>query len=432
MPPGCLADVPAFLAATRHDEPMRRAAMALFGLFGLLALTATPAIATTADATTATGPPSVHTVAGTLAGSTALSSPSGIALDTAGDLFVADTNHCRVLLIPDHAGSLYGMSVVAHHTYVLAGSRCATRGALGYPTGVAVDRRGDVFIAEATSQRVQVVRPGGQHGHGHGPLLPVTVAGTGQAGDGGRGLPAQESELNEPTGVAVDAAGDLFIADTANCRVREVPSTTGLYFGLAMTAGHLYDVAGNGVCGSADRSGPAGLAQLSDPVAVAVDQFDDLYIADAGDQSVLEVPVHGGYYYDTVIGGNDMAAIVGTGIGNGPYLEDGLSATGPAAELNDPEGIAVSATGTLYITDGTMHAIRVVPRTTTTLFGRTMTGSDLYTLAGALPTTTTPSAAGDGTRWILTHLGVPVGIAVAPSGVVTFSDRADDQVRQIR
>ncbi len=414
--------------------------MALLGLLGLLAATTTIATATTATTTatttttTTTSPPTLHTIVGTGAGAStgasgdSLSSPSGIALDTAGDLFIADTDHCRVMLVPDHAGSLYGMGVVAHHTYVLAGSRCGDKGAIGYPTGVAVDRRGDVFIAVATSQRVLEVRPGGRHGPAH----PVTVAGTGRAGDGASGLPAGESELNEPTGVAVDAAGDLFIADTANCRVREVPSTTGKYFGLAMTAGHLYDVAGNGVCGSADRSGPAGLAQLSDPVAVAVDQFDDLYIADAGDQSVLEVPVHGGYYYDAVIGGNDMAVIVGTGSGNGPYLEDGLSATGPAAELNDPEGIAVSATGTLYITDGSMHAIRVVPRTTTTLFGRTMTGSDLYTLAGALPTTPTPAAAGNGTRWMLTHLGVPVGIAVAPSGVVTFSDRADDQVRQIR
>jgi hypothetical protein len=405
---------------------MRRAAMALLGLLALLALLATTtAVATTSTsaAATTTNPPTVRTVAG----GEGLSSPSGLALDTAGDLFVADTDHCRVLLIPDHAGSLYGVRVVAHHRYVLAGSSCGGKGALGYPTGVAVDRTGDVFIAEATSQRVQVVRPGGNHG----PHRPATVAGTGRAGDGASGRPARESELDEPTGVAVDSAGDLFIADTANCRVQEVPSANGLYFGLAMTAGHLYDVAGNGVCGSGDRSGPAGLAQLSDPVAVAVDQFDDLYIADAGDQSVLEVPVHGGYYYDTVIGGNDIGVIVGTG-GNGPYLADGLSATGPAAELNDPEGIAVSATGTLYITDGSMHAIRVLPRTTMTLFGRTMTGSDLYTLAGALPTSPTPAAAGDGTRWVLTHLGLPIGITVAPSGVVTFSDRADDQVRQIR
>ena len=81
---------------------------------------------------------------------------------------------------------------------------------------MAVDAHGDVFIAEATAQRVQEVRAGSR--------AVVTVAGTGTGGFNGDGLAATASELDEPTGVAVDAAGDLFIADTANCRVRVLPA----------------------------------------------------------------------------------------------------------------------------------------------------------------------------------------------------------------
>ena len=69
----------------------------------------------------------------------------------------------------------------------------------------------------------------------------------------------------------------------------------------------------------------------------------------------------------------------------GPYLADGLPANGPTAELNDPRGLAVGPTGALFVTDGFMHVIRVVPSTTGPLLGRTMKAGDLYTAAGALP-----------------------------------------------
>ena len=115
----------------------------------------------------------------------------------------------------------------------------------------------------------------------------------------------------------------------------------------------------------------------------------------------------------------------------GPYLIDGLSATSVASELNDPEGIAVSAQGNLYVTDGDMHCIRVVPDSTSTVFGRTMAGGNLYTLAGALPITQKGQPAGDRTQWVLTHMSVPTGVSVSPSGFVYFSDRDDNQVRVI-
>ena len=410
---------------TRHDEAVRRLILALGGLPVLIVLamvTGTGALGGMAAAAT----PRLVTVAGQ--GDTgSLNAPSGIALDSSGDLFIADTDHCRVLLEPGRSGAMYGLRVQAGHSYTLAGGpTCGAHSAIGFPTGVAVDHHGDVFIADATGQRVFVVRPGGKQR----PRAPVLFAGTGTAGYTGEGQPAGESMLDEPTGLAVDAAGDLFIADSANCRVRVVPSSGGVLGGQLMEADHLYTVAGTGTCGSSARGEPATSAEIDDPVAVAVDATGDLFIADRGDDDVLEVPVNAGKHYGTSIGAHDLDVIVGMG-GNGPYLEDGLYATSEASELNDPEGVAVGTTGTVFITDGDMHCIRVVPSVTSDVFGKTMGAGDMYTLAGAL-TFENASGSGDGTRWIRAHMDVPVGVAVTASGHVYFSDRGLDQVRELQ
>jgi sugar lactone lactonase YvrE len=355
----------------------------------------------------------------TLLAAGTLDSPGGIALDGAGDLFVADTGHCRVLVVAARGGTLDGLHLRAGRPSTLVGGSCAGRGSIGHPTGVAVDGEGDVYIAEATAARVQEVRTGtGRRA--------VTVAGTGQAGFNGDGS-ATASELNQPTSVAVDAGGDLFIADTANCRVRLLPAHSGTVLGQAVTAGHLTTVAGTGVCGSAGQGGPLSGAELWDPVAVAVDPSGDLLVADSGDQSVLLAPTRGGTYYGTAVGAGDIGVVVGGTGSYQPYFADGLAAAGPTAELNDPRGLALGPDDALYVTDGFMHCLRVVPAASGVLLGRTMTGGDLYTAAGALPVSS-PAGQGDGTRWVLTHLGTPSGVAVSASGAVYFSDSTLDDV----
>jgi DNA-binding beta-propeller fold protein YncE len=391
----------------RHDDAVRRLVMALGGAVLLAGLW--PGLG---------GAAAVSSVV-----SRGLSAPSGIAVDGQGNLLIADTDDCRVLVDPAHSGEMYGLHVTAHHIDTVAGNRCGSKDGLTYPTGVAVDGRDDLFIAEATGQRVMELRAESR--------TPVPFAGTGVAGDGDSGGPATSSPLNEPTGVAVDPQGDVFIADTDNCRVAMVPASSETFEGQAMVKGHLYDVAGDGTCGSAGRGGPGPLAQVWDPVALAVDHAGDVFIADNGDQSVLELAAHAGNFYGTAIGAGDLQTIVGMGM-YGPYLLDGLSATSIASELNDPEGLAVSGTGVLYITDGDMQCIRVVPNSTSSIFGRTMSGGNLYTLAGALPVTEKGQPAGDGTKWVLTQMEVPIGIAVSPSGAVYFSERDQNLVRVIR
>jgi hypothetical protein len=349
--------------------------------------------------------PSVRTI---VAG---LQDPTGLAFDAAGDLFVADTDQCRIVVVPSQTGVLYGQRVRKLRPSVLFGSHCGKANSLRYPTGLVVNAQGDLFIAEATVARVVMLRP-------TGPRRLVDIAGTGQSGYNGDGRFATQTELNEPSGLAVDRTGDLFIADTANCRVREVPDSNVDRGGQAMTPLRIYTVAGTGVCGSVGRPGPASAGQLWDPVALASDPSGDLTIADEGDQSVLQATAAG-----------QLTLVAGTG-GNGPYLQDGLSATGVAAELNDPEGVALSAIGTVFIADGAMSTIRFVPAVSGTIAGRPVSAGDMYTLAGALPVTTS-AGLGNGTKWIITHMDRPTGIVISPFGGVFYSDAGTGQVREI-
>jgi hypothetical protein len=343
-----------------------------------------------------------------------------LALDSAGNVLVADTGHCRVVMIPARSGRSYGVTLSAGHAVTIAGGHCGS-GAIGHPTGLAIDLTGDVYVAEANEQRIKVIEPSG---------VVATVAGTGRAGDSGDGGVATSGQLDEPTGVAVDRSGDVFIADTANCKVRVVPAANGEVLGQSVERDHLYTVAGTGVCGSAGQGGSLAAAQLYDPVAVAVDFAGDLLVADQGDQSVLLATEHNGTYFGTAVNAGDIAVVVGGTGSYGPYVADGLSATSAAAELNDPRDIVLGPTGALVLSDGFMHVIRIVPAQSATQFGRAMTAGDLYTVAGALPVQTA-AGAGDGTRWVLTHMGTPTGVAMTKGGAVVFCDALSGAVVKV-
>jgi hypothetical protein len=360
----------------------------------------------------------------TVLGPGALDSPGAVALDSSGDVFVADTGHCRVVVIGAHTGRLYGVTLRVGRAVTIAGGHCgasSSSGSIGHPTGLAVDATGDVYVAEANEQRVKVIEPSG---------AVAGVAGTGKAGDGGDGGMASSAQLDEPTGIAVDRGGDLFIADTANCKIRVVPAASGSVLGQGVERDHIYTVAGTGVCGSAGQGGPIGGAQLFDPVAVAVDSAGDLLVADRGDQSVLLATESGGTYYGTPVAAGDIGVVVGGTGSYGPYIADGLSATGVGAELNDVRDVALGPTGALVLSDGFMHVVRIVPTQSGLLFGRAMTAGDLYTVAGALPVETA-GGAGDATRWVVTHMGTPTGVVVTKSGSVLYSDAATGAVVQV-
>ncbi len=356
----------------------------------------------------------------TIVPSGTLAAPAALALDTAGDVFVADTGHCRVLEIPVHSGRDYGKALRPGHTTTIAGSHCRG-GSIGRPTGLAVDVTGDVYVAEANKQRVQVILPSGAM---------ATLAGTGQAGDSGDGGAATSARLDEPTGVAVDSSGDVFIADTANCKVRAVAVADGTILGQPVQRDHIYTVAGTGTCGSAGQGGPVFGTELSDPVAVAVDFAGDLLVADRGDHAVLLATVHGGTFYGAAIAAGNIGVVVGGPSSHGPYVADGLSPTSSGAALDDPRGIALGPTGSLVMADGSVHTIRLLPAQSGRDLGRAMTAGDLYTAAGAQRL---PSAdrSGHTTRWVLTRMRTPAGVAVTQSGGIVYCDATTGAVVKI-
>ncbi len=208
----------------------------------------------------------------------------------------------------------------------------ATRAELDSPEGVAVNGRGDLFIADTFNNRVVEVLPNGQ-------LVPF--AGNGKPGYAGDGGPATRAQLEMPTDVAVDTFGNVYIADASNNVIRRVDVRTGR---ITTVAGNFAaDQANDGLGGYSGDGGPATTAQLSDPEGIALDSAGDLFIADTFNNAVREVMPNG--IISTVVnsaGPNGVAPLPAAEL-SGPPSASGLS--GPAAVAVD------NATHTLYVAD---------------------------------------------------------------------------------
>ena len=280
---------------------------------------------------------SITTVAGTgeeaLGGdwgpatSAQLAHPSGVAVDNQGNLFIADWDNHRIRKVELASGIISTVSGTGDEGFRGDGGP-ALDARLSSPRSVAVDRAGNLFIADIGNHRVRRVNAV------TGNI--VTVAGTGEAGFHGDGGPAADAGLDGPIGLAVDASGNLFIADLFNRRIRRVDARSGLIF----------TVAGAGEQGSLGDGGAATGARLLSPKAVAVDIEGNLFISDQAGHRIRRVDAATGII-TTVAGAGDAG-----------FQGDGGAAT--LALFRSPGGLAVDGEGNLFIADSENHRIRAV------------------------------------------------------------------------
>jgi hypothetical protein len=237
-----------------------------------------------------------------------------------------------------------------------------------------------------------------------------TVVGNGSQGYSGDGCLATGAALNDPYGIAVDSSGNIYFSDRSNDVVREVAATNHTQFGISMTAGDIYTVAGNGSTGgSLGDGGPATSAELNYPSGVAVDSSGDIFISDTSNNRVREVANTTGSILGTTTAmtAGDIYTVAGNG-STGGSLGNGGPAT--SAELSEPSAVAFDSSGNLYIADQLNNAIREVANTTGNEFGTTtgsMTIGAIYTAVGA---------------------NLPIGIAFDGSGNLYMIEANENEV----
>lgn len=224
----------------------------------------------------------------------------------------------------------------------------------------------------------------------------LVVAGTGTQGFAGDNGPATAAELNAPRGLAFGADGTLFIADTGNQRIRALSPTAGVIANQAI----ITTFAGTGAAGFAGDGGPATAAQVNHPTALAVDSNGALLLCDTANQRIRRIAA------------GQITTIAGTG--SQGFSGDGGPAT--AADLDSPSGIAADATGNIYLADTHNHRIRLISST-----------GQITTIAG----TGSAGYSGDNGPATAAELALPQGLALTGSGTLLIADANNQRLRAI-
>jgi len=323
--------------------------------------------------------------------------PMSVSVDGSGNIFIADTGNNVIREVVAATGNI--QTVVGNGTSGYSGDNgLATNAQLNGPFGVFVDSHGNIFVADTGNSVIREVVAGNIQ----------TVAGNGTAGHSGDGAAATSAKLDSPQGVFADGTGNIFIADTLNSVIREV----------TVADGHIQTVAGsyyafNG-CNYSGDGAAATTAQLCLPAGVYVDGFGDIFIADL-ENSLVRVANTGAQpvtIAGVTIGAGHIDRIAGTPDSTG-FSGDGGAAT--SAQLTFPGGVTLDGAGNIFIADTNNYVIREVSNST----------GIIQTLAG----NHTLGFSGDGSPATTAELRRPGATAIDGSGNIYIADSYNSVIR---
>jgi len=323
---------------------------------------------------------------GGLAVNAQLNTPQGIAVDSAGNIYIADSANNRVRIV---SGGIIN-TFAGNGSFSQGGGPGqnndggpATNALLHIPMGVAVDKSGNVYIADTANNSIREVTTDG---------IINTITGDTYPGYNGDAGNAAGGEVNHPSDVAVDSSGNIYISDTNNARIRQIT-----------TAGIINTFAGSGSIGWAGDGAAATstTVYLTAPIGITLDSSGNLYIVENGDSRIRKV---------------DTKGIISTIAGNGTAGFSGDGSPAVKAEMNFPTGIAVDSSGSLYIADFQNLRVRKID-----------SSGNIATVAG----NGVLSFSGDGSPALSAQMNTPQGVTVDTAGNLYIADTNNNVVRKV-